>query len=112
MNEIKIHPLPEGAVVHGHLYDDPEMVYELGDVLEVSLTNGMHVDLEWNEEDKPTPFKITIWVGWFGNQIAEFMVADRFQAAKAVSKTACQYATCLPSDIVDLVFFGFIEGWE
>lgn len=97
MNEIQLENLPEGAEVVGHLYDDPDMIYDSGDVMYVKLPNGAYVDLGWNDEDG---FVITVWTGHFGNDLIEVTTEDRHEAASLVAAYSRKYAEYTTYDLI------------
>lgn len=88
METIPLLGLPEGSIVRGHLYADASEQYGLGDVLEVELPNGLHVDLGWDESETTYPFGITVWREYFGDWLLRISCREPGEAAQLVSAIA------------------------
>lgn len=58
MNEIHLENLPEGAVVHGTIYDDPDAVYRCEHIVDIFMPNGAKVAIKWNGLDHKYPFDV------------------------------------------------------
>lgn len=100
MKTIEITDLPEGAEIVGRIDDDPSMVYASGDVLYVVLPNGAHVDLGYDEDDAEHRFVITVWVGFFGNNLREYRTNDHDDAVRAVEMFAWGYAKYTTDELI------------
>jgi hypothetical protein len=107
--------LPEGAIQRGCLYTDSSIVYGLGDVLEVKLSNGYTVDLSWREDSPDTPFRVVVYREYFGDQVAEIEVATPLEAAEAVERFSetftrkIAYHSCSES-ATDRIVFHWASG--
>lgn len=83
--------LPDGTIVRGALYEDPDAFYGLGDVIEVELPSGWIIDVSWNggeDIEEERPFCITVYHGHFDNRIIRFRLRDSVAVVAEVKRLA------------------------
>jgi hypothetical protein len=93
MNTVDVGNLPPGTEVRGVLYDDPNHVYGLGDVLEIELKTGYTIDVGWDDGSEDGPFRIVVYREYFGDRCVDRRVPAINDVVIAVSELARHYAT-------------------
>ncbi len=92
MKIVTLNNLPVGAQVRGFLYDDPNHVYGLGDVLEVELPTGRTIDVSWDEDLPSEPFRIVVYREYFGDHFIDFRVREIDDVVREVSRLALEHS--------------------
>ena len=88
LKTIEIRDLPSGSHVVGFLFENPSHVYGLGDVLSVELPSGYIVDVGWDEDFPDEPFRIVVYLDYFGDRVVDFRVRDIDDVVRGVTQLA------------------------
>lgn len=90
MNALLDH-LPAGSTIRGEIYDDPDVEYHSGDVMEIELDNGLMIDVGWDADFPETPFRIVVYREYFGDRLVDLRVRGSHQAIEEVHRLAWEY---------------------
>ncbi|MGP0069679.1 MAG: hypothetical protein ACLQGP_39515 [Isosphaeraceae bacterium] len=92
MKTLSLSNLPAGSQVRGVLYEDPSLVYESGDVLEIELPTGLTIDVGWDAELQGGPFRVVVYREYFGDHFVDFPVRDIHDVVIEVQRLAELYS--------------------
>lgn len=91
MNKIDL-TLPPEAVTIGELYDTMDRDFLTEDIVQVSLPNGIHVDVGWYPDLDPSgSFHVVVFRDTWENRLMESTTRDPQEVKRLVEEYVAQY---------------------